>query len=181
MASGTGTTVCQTRFVGQEAQLSALESIESLLGAHRIEYWLFGGWAVDFHAGGVSRAHDDLDLAVWIEDRDRIAHLLANGGWTHAPEDGEDGYTGYEREGVRLELAFLARDEDGAIFTPLVDGRGSWPEGAFGDDVAELGGVRARVIGLQALRADKSEAHDDPRVAAKDHADLATLDASRRE
>jgi hypothetical protein len=167
--------------VGQEAQLAALESIESLLRTHGIENWLFGGWAVDFHAGRVSRAHGDLDLAVWIEDHDRIAQLLANDGWTHVPEDGEDGYTGYEREGVRLELAFLARDEDGAIFTPLVGGRGSWPEGAFGDDVAELGGVRARVIGLQALRADKSEAHEDPRAAAKDHADLATLDASRRE
>jgi hypothetical protein len=36
-------------------------------------------------------------------------------------------------------------------------------------------------IGLDALRQDKSEAHDDPRVAAKDHADLETLEAARQE
>jgi hypothetical protein len=27
-------------------------------------YWLFGGWAVDFHAGRVTRDHADIDLAV---------------------------------------------------------------------------------------------------------------------
>jgi hypothetical protein len=37
------------------------------------------------------------------------------------------------------------------------------------------------VIGLDALRADKSEAHDDPRAAAKDRADLATLEAARQD
>jgi len=49
------------------------------------------------------------------------------------------------------------------------------PDGAFGDDVAELRGMRARVISLPALRADNSEVRDDPRVAAKDPADTATL------
>ena len=80
--------------MGPEAQLEALDSIQELLGANGVESWLFGGWAVDFHAGRVSRAHDDLDLAVWADDHDRIAGLLAADGWTHAPEEGEDGYTG---------------------------------------------------------------------------------------
>ena len=167
--------------MGPEAQLEALDSIQELLGAHGIECWLFGGWAVDFHAGRVSRAHDDLDLAVWADDHDRIVGLLAADGWLHAPEEGEDGYTGYERGGVRLELAFLERGADGAIYTPLENGRGTWPEGAFGEEVAELRGVRARVMGLRALRADKSEAHDDPRVAAKDRADLELLDTHRQD
>lgn len=165
----------------QHAQLAALGSICDLLDRQGIEYWLFGGWAVDFHAGRPSRPHDDLDLAVWAGDHSRIAGLLTSEGWSHAPEPGEDGYTGYERGGVRLELAFLERSEDGEIFTPLEDGRGAWPEGAFEDDLAELRGVRVRVISLGALRADKSEAHDDPRVAAKDRADLATLEAARQE
>ena len=41
--------------------------------------------------------------------------------------------------------------------------------------VAELLRVRARVISLRALKADKSETRDDPLVAAKDRADVATL------
>ena len=164
----------------RDAQLEALASIRERFDAQGIEYWLFGGWAVDFHAGDVSRPHDDLDLAVWLEDRERIAALLETDGWSHAPEAGEDGYTGYERGGVRLELAFLARDANGVVYTPLAEGRGTWPDASFGDEVAELRGVRVRVISLAALEADKSERHDDPAVAAKDQADIATLAASRR-
>jgi hypothetical protein len=163
--------------VREDAQLVALASIHELFSSRGIEYWLFGGWAVDFHAGKVSRAHDDLDLAVWSRDRERVAALLATNDWRHSPEEGEDGYTVYERAAVRLEVAFLARDTNGVIYTPLEEGRGTWPEGSFGDDIAELRGVRTRVISLDALKVDKSAVHDDPHVAAKDRADLATLGA----
>ncbi len=112
---------------------------------------------------------------MWVTDLDRIAALLAADGWKHAAEEGEDGYTGYERGGVRLEVAFLARGEQGKIYTPLREGRAAWPDGAFENDVAELRGTRARLISLRALKADKSEARDDAVVAAKDRADLATL------
>jgi len=165
--------------MSEAAQLAALARLHESLERHAIEYWVFGGWAVDFHAGSVTRAHDDLDIAVWCHDYDRIAALLSADGWTHAPAEGEDGYTGYERGEVRLELAFLARDESGEVYTPLREGRAAWPRAAFADDVAEVGGVRARVIGLRALRAEKSEAHDDPRAAAKDRADLAILSRLR--
>jgi hypothetical protein len=156
-------------------QLAALAQIHELLDGQGLEYWLFGGWAVDFHGGSVTRAHDDLDIAVWLNDHTRIAALLAAEGWRHAPQGHEDGYTVYERGALRLELAFLAASDDGHVYTPLREGRASWPEEAFEHDIAELAGVRARVISLPALKADKAERRDDPIVAAKDRADLATL------
>jgi hypothetical protein len=110
-----------------------------------------------------------------LNDYPRIAALLEAEEWEHAPEAGEDGYTAYERGNVRLELALLARDEDGAVWTPLRDGRAAWPDQAFGGDIAELLGVRARVMSLRALIVDKSEARDDPTVAAKDRADVEML------
>jgi hypothetical protein len=161
--------------MGEVEQLAALARVHELLERYRIEYWLFGGWAVDFYAGSLTRAHDDVDIAVWAEHYDRIAQLLEADGWKHAPEEDEDGYTGYERGEVRLEIAFLARGEDGEVYTPLREGRGAWPDSAFEDDVAELRGVRVRLISLGALKADKSEVRDDTTVAAKDRADLATL------
>jgi len=72
-------------------QLEALGRLDELFTRHGIEYWTFGGWAVDLHAGAISRPHNDVDLAVWLRDRDRIAALLTDGGWEHAPEEGEDG------------------------------------------------------------------------------------------
>jgi hypothetical protein len=143
--------------VKAEDQLGALSYLHELFGQHGIEYWLFGGWAVDFHAGKVTRPHDDLDVAVWSHDGDRVRELLTTAGWNHTPEEG---YSVYERDDVCLEVA--VRDH------------GEWPPESFEDDVAEVGGVRARVVSLSALRADKAVVRDDASVAAKDRADSAT-------
>lgn len=156
-------------------QLSALARVSDLFGEVGIAYWLFGGWAVDFYAGSVTRAHDDVDIAVWLEDLPRIATLLEEDGWRHAPLDDEDGGTGYERGSVRLELTYLVRDADGGIFTPLRQGRGEWSEEALADDVGELRGVRSRLVGLTPLMRRKSSSRDDPEEAAKDSADFEQL------
>jgi hypothetical protein len=163
-------------------QLSAIARVSDLFGEEGdlfgeegIAYWLFGGWAVDFYAGSVTRAHDDVDIAVWLEDLPRIAKLLEEDGWRHAPLDDEDGGTGYERGSVRLELTYLVRDPDGGIFTPLRQGRGEWSEEALADDVGELRGVRSRLVGLTPLMRRKSSPRDDPEEAAKDSADFEQL------
>jgi hypothetical protein len=79
------TTRRETDRVPAAEQLAALARIHELLDGHGIEYWLFGGWAVDFHAGSVTRTHDDLDIAVWLKDHNRIAALLAADGWRQHP------------------------------------------------------------------------------------------------
>ena len=160
------------------AQLDALASVRGAFDLYGIAYWLFGGWAVDFHVGRVTRSHDDIDLAVWLSDREDVGAVLEAAGWCHVPEVGEDGYTVYERDGVRLEVAFLERGEADDVFTPLTDGRAPWPLGSLGDDLASLEQVsEVRVVSLQSLKMEKAEVRDDPRVASKDRSDLATLEA----
>jgi hypothetical protein len=156
-------------------QLSALASAIELLEDAGVAYWLLGGWAVDFYAGSVTRAHDDLDMAIWLEDLPVIAELLEGNRWSHAPLDDEDGGTGYERGAVRLELTYLVRGSDGRVFTPLRDGQAAWSDDALGNDVRELGGVRSRLVGLAALTHGKSSPRDDPEEAAKDRADFKQL------
>jgi Aminoglycoside-2''-adenylyltransferase len=155
-------------------QLHALARVDAAFTAAGIDYWVFGGWAVDFHARTVTREHDDVDVAVWLDEMARITALLVDDGWSRAPEPDEDGGTGYERDGVRLELTYLVGDDDG-VHTPFSGGRGTWPDAAFGEDVLELRGTRARVIALEALKATKSRPRDDPGDAAKDRADFAVL------
>jgi hypothetical protein len=113
---------------------------------------------VDFHAGKVTRPHDDLDLAVRSHDGERVRELLTADGWRHTPEEG---YSVYELDDVRLEVAFLDH--------------GEWPPNSFEHDVAEVAGVRARVVSLSSLKADKAMVRDDESVAAKDRADSVTL------
>ena len=156
-------------------QLSALAQTYELFARSGVDYWLFGGWAVDFHAGSITRPHDDIDVAVWLDDHDRIARLLGVEGWKHAPEADEDGGTGYERDAVRLELTFLVTGEGGEVYIPLRAGRLLWSDEPISAELAELSGVRARVLGLAALKRSKARFRDDPAEAAKDRADFATL------
>ena len=141
-----------------EDQLTALSHLDELFGQHGIDYWVFGGWAVDFHAGKVTRPHDDLDLAVRSHDGEHVGELLTAAGWRHTPEEG---YSVYEFDDVRLEVAFMDR--------------GEWPPHSFEHDVAEVAGVRARVVSLSSLKADKAIVRDDESVAAKDRVDSVTL------
>jgi aminoglycoside-2''-adenylyltransferase len=156
-------------------QLAALARVDDAFHRAGIAYWLFGGWAVDFYAGLLTRAHDDLDIAVWLEDLPRIDTLLAAEGWQHVPSEDDDGGTGYEQGDVRLELTYLVRDRNDSAFTPLRDGRAAWSPDALGDDMRELLGVGSRVVGLAALTRGKATARDDPEEAAKDRADFGVL------
>ena len=157
------------------AQLGTIGWLHAVLGERDIDYWLFGGWAVDFHAGRVTREHEDVDVAVWQTDLVQLTAILRAHGWVHTPESDGDGYTGFEREDVRVELAFLARDETGSVFTPVAQGRGYWPSGAFGDVEAQVNGVHARVIDLVSLIEEKTGPREDAAAAAKDRADVALL------
>jgi hypothetical protein len=158
-------------------QLAALARVVDSLERAGIDYSLFGGWAVDFHAGRVTRDHDDIDLAVWFTDLARIAQLLEADGWRHAPEPDEDGGTGYERDSVRLELTYRTRGADGVVSIPLRTGPVPWATGALAPVQAELAGVRASVITLEALARDKAQPREDPDDAAKDRADAGVLAA----
>jgi hypothetical protein len=164
------------------SQLQALGRLHALFHRQGIEYWVFGGWAVDLHAGRLTRPHADLDVAVWETDLTRIDTLLRESGWRHIPEPEDDGYTQYIHESARLDLAFLARDEEGLVYTPIKDGsRGDWPFDAFGADIAALLGVSAHVVSISSLIADKSKLRPDPSTRAKDQADVEALLRVRRE
>jgi hypothetical protein len=156
-------------------QLAALARVGDVFEGARIAYWLFGGWAVDFYAGSVTRAHDDLDIAVWLDDLPRIGELLEADGWRHAQSADDDGGTGYEQGAVRLELTYLVRDGDGDVFILLRDGRAPWSQNGLADDTRKLLGVCSRIVGLRALARGKAAARDDPEEAAKDRADFAVL------
>ena len=157
-------------------QLAALDEVAAALDRARIDYWLFGGWAVDFHAGAVTREHDDVDLAIWLDDMPRIQPLLEADGWHDLADPDTDGGIALGRGGVRLELTYLYRSDDGEIYTPLRDGsRGKWPVTAIGADLRMLDGVTCRVLSLGSLTWMKSHGRDDPRYSAKDSADASVL------
>jgi hypothetical protein len=90
-----------------EDQLEAIAQLVDSLVDEGIDYWLFGGWAVDFHVGKVTRSHADIDVAIWLADADRLGSVLGRLDWRHTPSESEGGYTTYQRDDVKFEVASL--------------------------------------------------------------------------
>jgi hypothetical protein len=152
--------------MSEALQLAAIGRLGAMFEREGIDYWIFGGWAVDFHAGRVTRDHADIDVAISHADLDAVHRLLVADGWAHTPAPEQDGYTSYTRDGVHIDLAFLGNNDQEA---------GDWPPGSFGSDIRELAGTRAHLVSLSSLIVDKSQARDDAMTQTKDAADIAAL------
>jgi hypothetical protein len=162
--------------MNQAEQLAMIDELHGLFTNVGTSYWLFGGWAVDFHVGRVTRDHADIDLAVWRSDLEQVRGALDAAGWSLVRDSPAQGFAEFAHGPARLDLTWIDRDAaTGAVYTPLAEGRGSWPMGSFGSDVAELAGVRATVVSLDSLVTDKSEIRSDAAAARKDRADVSVL------
>ena len=155
-------------------QLAGIESLDQALRAAGLDYWLFGGWGVDFWVGRVTRDHADIDAAVWRRDYDEIRAALLAAGWRHTPLETDVVGTRYRWESSELELTFV-EDRDGTVVVPIPEHEVVWTEEPFGDYERSLLGVRARVIPLELLRDGKRRPREVPAEAAKDVADHAAL------
>ena len=160
-------------YAGQ--QLEAIAGVAQRLRERGVDHWLFGGWAVDFWVGRVTREHGDVDLAVWQRDRLAIHATLLGDGWHTVPVDDEAIGAGYRRDDVLLELTFVTTDDDARVLIPFADGPAVWSTIPFGDVMRELLGVSCRTVPLSVLRDDKSRARDDADDAVKDIADHKAL------
>jgi hypothetical protein len=156
-------------------QLEAIRSLAVALEAAGIAYWLFGGWAVDFWVGRVTRPHDDVDVAVRRVDQGRVDEALRAAGWTHTPRADDRLGTRYGLRGAELELTFVEEDHLGRVVVPLPDAPVVWYEGPLRGTRRELLGVTCQTIPLPVLRAGKRGARASAVEAAKDAADLEAL------
>lgn len=62
-------------------QLGILTEIEAVLRSAHIQFWLRGGWAIDFLLGQLTRSHSDIDLVVWQQDKIQLCHLFKQTGF----------------------------------------------------------------------------------------------------
>ena len=156
-------------------QLAAIGSLSQVLDTAGIEYWLFGGWAVEFWVGEVTRPHDDIDIAAWRNDSDSIRSALTAAGWEHTPTAEDLVGTRYQRGLARVELTFVEPGEAGAVVVPLPSGPVTWSSHPFGDVRAHLRGVTCRTIPLTVLTDGKSSPREGAVEGAKDRADFDAL------
>jgi Aminoglycoside-2''-adenylyltransferase len=99
--------------------MDAIGRLDLALGAARIDYWLFGGWAVDFWVARITRNHDDIDVAAWRCDYDRTRTELLRAGWRHTPVENEVVGTRYRWRSVEVEFTFVEARDDGSVAIPF--------------------------------------------------------------
>jgi hypothetical protein len=69
-----------TGAVGQPLpSAAALEGVANLMSSYGRPWWIAGGWAIDLFVDRISRAHDDVDVAVLRKDQRALQRHLA--GW----------------------------------------------------------------------------------------------------
>ena len=162
-----------------DEQLTAISRLSSVLDQHGLDHWLFGGWAVDLWVGRVTRPHDDIDVAAWRRDYDRIKAALEEAGWEHTPTPADLVGTRYRWRSAEVEFTFLDSDPQGKVVIPLAEPV-VWSAEPLGDDRRELLGVACRVIPLELLRSGKSYPREGAAEGAKDRADLEALSTLER-
>lgn len=156
-------------------QLDAIARLGGILEGRGIDHWLFGGWAVDFWVGRVTRPHHDVDVAAWQSDYDAIAEVLTAEGWRHTPAEDEVVGTCYWWDDALVEFTFVVAGDDGRVLIPFEPEPAVWCERPLGNDRRELDGVRCRTIPLSVLRAGKETPRTESADAAKDLADFRVL------
>ena len=157
-----------------EMQLEAIARLDRALDRKQIPYWVFGGWAVDFWVGRVTRPHGDIDVVAWRADYDRVRDALTGEGFEHAPVEDEVVGTRYRWRGAEVEFTFVETTDGADVVIPIPGQPIRWSSEPLSVVWKELSGVGCRTIALELLVAGKSSSGASER-SEKDEADLAAL------
>jgi hypothetical protein len=139
----------------QEMQLQVIGEVTSLLQAAALPHWLFGGWAIDFQLGEITRAHDDVEFLVWEHDVPHMTTLLVQHEYEKYTGGIVDEMAIFFKHAQKLELDFLTHNAHGQV---VVAGRWSdwwWTEGALDAPPSTLAGITCPVISAEGLLAVK--------------------------
>ncbi|OWA35247.1 hypothetical protein B9G55_11335 [Saccharibacillus sp. O16] len=135
-----------------EQQLDILRELGTVFQAIDEPFWLRGGWAIDFRVGRVLREHEDLDLVALSSARQPLAEKLEAAGFESVLIN--DKQTDYRKNGVDVQILYLAYDEAGTL-TPLNIPEWIWMPDCLDPQIRELGGVCARSLTYRQLLAEK--------------------------
>ena len=100
------------------SQLRLIGKVAEAFRAARIGWWLFDGWAIDFHAGEVTRDHADIEIFAWQRDVARARDALIGRGYLAPPGLYPDECQSFIKDGQEIGLWFLNLGEDGRARTP---------------------------------------------------------------
>ncbi|HEV2239918.1 MAG TPA: hypothetical protein VGR98_02645 [Streptosporangiaceae bacterium] len=97
--------------------------IVDLLEAQGLQVWLDGGWGVDALVGRQTRKHDDLDIAIVLDEADAVIASLAGLGYQVHADELPTRLDLRDDQDHRVDLHPLTFDQAGNGLQQLQDGR----------------------------------------------------------
>lgn len=134
--------------VGQrnDRQFRLINEFASICTAASIEFWLRGGWAMDFFVGRLTREHHDIDVFVWSKDAITLMETLRQAGFEEMGGAPPEAQRNVMRYGEELQIVLLDSNHQGEIATaggpwagvPWPDGMLVGPPGRMGDLICPI-------------------------------------------
>jgi len=159
-------------------QLTLIGEITAALSSAGVPHWLFGGWAVDFFVGALTRPHDDVEFVVWRHDLPRLRELFE--AHRYRPAFSHEDASAWWSGDVLVECYFIERDDHGRIVTPGPWKDWPWPAGTFAAPLGQLGELTCPIVSGQTQLATKEGYQRHPTGAPPRPKDLADIGRLRR-
>ncbi|WP_456278807.1 nucleotidyltransferase domain-containing protein [Bacillus sp. AK128] len=137
-------------------QIEVLGEISTMLETIEIEFWLRGGWAIDFLLGKISRPHNDIDLVTWIDNREQLENQLLRAGFEQIPvkEEFRNRQSDFRKGNVEVTYSYITQTVDGNL---IMNGLPEWiwrTDSLISQSIV-LHGISAKVLNPKQLLEEK--------------------------
>lgn len=139
-----------------DSQLKVLSEISAISKSLEIEFWLRGGWAIDFLLGKITRPHDDIDLVTWIQNREQFENALAQAGYERIPVSKEfrNRQSDFLKDNIKVTFVYITHSVNGSI---IMNGllEWIWRADSLLPQSFMLHGISAKVLNPKQLLEEK--------------------------
>ncbi|TFB15016.1 hypothetical protein E3U55_12225 [Filobacillus milosensis] len=139
-----------------DSQLKVLAEISEITDELEIEFWLRGGWAIDFLLGKITRPHDDIDLVTWIHNRERLEKALKKAGYEPIPVRKQfcNRQSDFHKGNVEITFSYITHSVNGSL---IMNGlpEWKWMTDSLLSKNFKLHGISANVLNPKQLLKEK--------------------------
>lgn len=137
-------------------QLKILNELSTIFKNENLDFWLRGGWTIDFILGKVTRIHSDIDLCTWITNREKIEHTLIHAGFKEDPvnEPFRNRQSDFVKENVYISICYLTYDRNNNLILNELP-EWVWREESLSPKIYHLHGITAKTIHPKQLLEEK--------------------------
>lgn len=138
-----------------KAQLKTLSEISIIFEKLNMEFWLRGGWAIDFLLGKITRQHSDIDVVTWITNREKLENALIKAGYKQMSirEQFRNRQSDFLKDNVDVKFGYLTYVDESLIMNGLPEW--VWQSDSLLSQYYQLHGITTRVLHPKQLLEEK--------------------------